>query len=543
MTAPWGRANASRRIRDYDADWADDIDRRLLASCHPWQLDAVLDPSRWITLLIGRGGTKTTSMRVRLLRKLVRIKNAKLVYGASSRPMAEELMWNPLKTTCEQLGLVVGRDIEFHEAKLKLVCLRTGAELRLVGLDDKAEINKLRGQPFDEVDIDETSLYSPRILEELVHQCIEPRLGDRLGCIVMGGTPGHILRGLFYETTAPGSPLHRPYKDRDREDYRNWMGWSSHAWTLKDIAELPEAQTRYPALVNLWADALLKKERNGWSDDHPIWQREYLGRWASDNTAKVFNYSPERNQWDPHNGAHLDTVAGLKAAIGKLPSFKRWYYIVGGDKGSSDPWGLNFFALSPDDQSRTIYHVFSFERTGMHVTPMAKMIIGDGLRPDQVGGLYGVTGWPLAATMDSDQATLDEFEQQYGIRFVRADRKKDYKAGAIELVNGDLVEGKLKILKGSPLEQQLQELEWQEDQFGNLSENRAQANHSSDCLVYARIAVAGLFENGTIAAPEAPKPREDPSFFPERKAKSEYDAMLGGDSFDAMLDDGSGNYF
>lgn len=495
-----------------DSGFADEIDRQLLAYCHPHQRDGVLDPSRWITFLVGRGGTKTTTMRIRLIRKLARIQNARLVYCASSRPMAEELMWLPLKDTIESLGLVAGEDVEFNETKLRCTFLWTGATLRLVGVADRKEVDKLRGQPFHEVALDEASIYPPELLDNLVHRVVEPRLGDYLGCLVMGGTPSHILRGLFYDTTRQGSPLHRPYADRDKPEHVAFTGWSSHAWSLADVAELPEAKERYPALVNLWSDALAKKKQNQWSDDNPTWKREYLGLWAADDTETVFKYRPHVegqpwNEWDPFGNEKLEGLLALKAAIAKLPEgVGTWHYVIGQDMGHSDPYACNVFAFAPADPSRTIWHVFSFERQQMHARPIAELLIGGDAvmralthgRVEPYAGLFGLTGWPDAMVMDSDEATLVELRNVYGISIAKAEKKRDYKHGAIELVNGELIDGRLKILKGSPLAVQLGELQWAEDMWGNLVENKAQANHSTDCLIYARMAIATLFETGAV---------------------------------------------
>ena len=551
---PRSNEQAKRRVRGDESELAAAINDLILAQCHPHQRDAVLDDARRITFLIGRGGTKTTTMMFRALRKLSRIRSGRVVYCASSRPMAEELMWSPLKDTCDWLGLEIGKDIEFNETKLRLTFLATGTTMRLVGVDDKKEIDKLRGQPFDEVLIDEASVYPPELLDNLVYRVIGPRLGDRLGTIVMGGTPGHILRGLFYDATRIGSTMHRPWAERDKEGFTDWIGWSSHAWSLEDVVALPDAAKRYPALVNLHNDHLEEKLRNQWSDDNPIWLREFCGKWSSDNTESVFKFRAHVdgkpwNEWDPLGGQAGGTLQALRRAIASLPSeFKDWRYVVGCDTGGSkDPFACNIFAFAPQDQDRRIFHVFSFEQMGMYARLIARLCLGDKESTDKPEGIWGVIGWPDACAMDSDQGTIDELKKEHGLQFVKQERARDYKFGAIELVNGDLIDGRIKILKGSPLYQQLQELQWQQDTFGNLQENKAQANHSTDCLVYARKAIATLFETGTVEAPK-PKTEVNPALTGPRpwedKPKSEFESIVGGDdNFDAMFEDGNGNYF
>jgi hypothetical protein len=507
-------------------------------------------------------------MMIRALRKLARIRGGRLVYCASSRPMAAELMWDPLKNACEGLGLEVGRDIDFHETKLKLTFRSTGATYRLVGVDDKGEIDKLRGQPFDEVHVDEAGIYPPELLQRLLYQILMPRIGDRLGAIVMGGTPDHIMRGPFYEFTRPGAtdkdghPLHRPYADRESPEFADWpeLGWTSHAWSLDDVVALPDAAAKYPALVNLHRDHLAIKAASRWSDENPTWLREYKGRWAADNTEHVFKFRPHRdgapwNEWDPLGGERGGTPLHLEKAIAALPKdFKEWRYVYGADLGSADPFALNIFAFAPADPERRIFHVYAFERTGMYARSIAEIVLGPesvsrvlaGKNVEPFDGLYRLTRYPDASVIDADKNHIDELQNVYGVRFTKSEWKRELKFGAIELVNGDLVDGRLKILKGSPLYVQLQELQWQEDSWGNLQENKAQSNHSTDCLVYARKAIATMFETGAVEAPAAasPKPANDLPFMePDRSARGEFSSLVGDDEDYDDIVAGNGGYF
>jgi hypothetical protein len=512
----------ARRALSPDEQWAADVRERVIAATHPFQRRAVECRRRFITLLVGRGGGKTTTMKARNIIKLTSIRRAKLLYTAPTRPMAEELLWEPLKQSIEQLGIM--DDFEFAEAKLRCTCKRTGATLKLVGIDDQAEVEKQRGQPFDEVQPDEASIYKAKLLSQFLERVIGPRLGERNGTICMGGTPGHILSGPFYDYTRPGSPKHRTLEqlaERDIEEpppgytpNAEWDGWVSFAWTLKDVAELEHAAELYPALVNLWAEALRVKKREQWSDSNPIWLREYLGKWAADDTDMVFRYRAfledgrAWNQWDPFNGEKLAGILALKRAIAALPQeFKDWRFVDTLDMGHSDPFARNVFAFSPQDVLRRIFHVFFYEQPGFYARLIAEQTLGPELRTDKPGGIYEVTDWPDGAIMDGDNATIDELKNVYGLQFEQWERNPNTKVGAIELTNGDLIDGRIKVIKGSPLEQQLLELQWAEDIHGRLKENKAQANHSSDCLVIGRVKIAKLFEAGIVAQDAKPSPR------------------------------------
>ena len=530
MSGPWSKTKGARRVISPDEEWASDIRDRILADCHPWQRDAVEDPSRRVSLLVGRGGAKTTTMRARALIKLVTLHKQTIGYAATSADQARDLNWNKLKDVCENYGIrttttsVVSKapDIEFLDTKMVATCTRTGSVYRLRGVEDRRDAEKFRGFPQAEFQVDECGSFPPALLEYLLNSCVAPRLGEALaldggrgGSLCIGSTPPAVLVGEFYEVTREGSKRHRPFSKRNDPDYEFWKGYSSHSWTLKDVVDLPDAEDLYPALVANWKTALEEKTDKGWSDDHPIWMREYLGQWSADNTATVYRYRPhvngeEWNQWNPHGEQYLDGLLGLKAAIAALPKSETgaamtWHYVVSMDMGSRDPFAMNVFAFAPADTERRIFHVCAFERTGMYGKLIAEQLIGSDLNADKPAGVLGVIGWPDGIVIDADQALIDELSNVYGIACAKAERKMDQKIGTIELVNGDLIEGRIKILKGSPLDKQIRVLQWKPDEYGNPREDKAQANHSTDTLAYMRRLVANLFTTGIVQHESAAK--------------------------------------
>jgi hypothetical protein len=565
--APHAHVKAARRVLSPDETWAADIAARIVADCHPWQAAAVNDNARRIALRVGRGGAKTTTMRARELIKLVSLREQRLGYAATSADQARDLNWDKLKSACEAYDIRTtpgaawstgsgkrakgaGPDVSFLDTKMIMTCHRTGSVLRLRGVEDKRDAEKFRGFPQAEFDIDEAGSFSPELLEYLIDQCVAPRLGEALalgggrgGCLVLGSTPPSQMRGMFYEVTRHGGSRHRPYDQRDRPEFANWKGFSSHAWTLKDVYDLPDAVERYPALVANWEQALIEKEEKGWSDDHPIWMREYLGEWSADNTTMVFRYrahvdGAEWNQWNPHGDQCIEGIEGLKLAIAALPLSDEgkpmsWCYAYAGDTGGTrDPFALNVFAFSPQDRRRRIMHVFSFERMRMHARLIAQLLLGadEGASngcspPDRPRGLIGLTGWPVGQVIDGDQNLIDELANVYGIRMAKAQKQAEYKFGAVELCNGDFVEGMIKVLKDSPLEKQIAVLQWKPDDFGNNREDKAQANHSTDCLIYGRRLIAHLFESGSVTqdSGKRPDPYKDPSGLDEIDVANEAD--------------------
>jgi hypothetical protein len=552
---PHAQKKAAARVNSPDYLWAARITKRILLDCHPWQRDAVMDPSRRISMCVGRGGAKTTSKRARALIKMLWLRGQYIGYAATSKEHARNLNWNKIKQACENYGIrFTGNDpdVTFLEASMLMTCHRTGSTYQLRGVEDTADAEKFRGFPQAEFQVDECGSFKPELFAYLLTQCVSPRLGEALalppglleflldwdeddeagleaflapiawdehrgGCLTLGSTPPRHIGGEFYEVTREGSTRHRPYSKRD--EYPGWLGYSSHAWTLKDVVDIPDSKRTYPALWYNWQEALREKAEKQWTDDNPIWKREYLGLWAADDTDTVFRYRPhvdakEWNLWNPLGIADADkarntTIVELRTILAMLrKEYGDIRCVVAADEGYKDPFALNVLAFSPRDTERRIWHSFSFERHEMYARPIAELLIGEeqvagllatGKFPAVLGGVFGaIGGWPDGAVMDASETLIAELANTYGIRFVKADRKPDAKIAGVELCNGDLVDGRIKILKATPMEAQIRVLQWKEDDFGQKREDKAQANHSTDCLIGGRKLIAAMFESGSV---------------------------------------------
>jgi hypothetical protein len=567
---PHAKKKAQRRVLSPDHLWAARITKRILLDCHPWQRAALADPARRISMCVGRGGAKTTTKRARAMIKLLWLRNQYIGYAATSKEHARNLNWNKLKQACEHYGIKSAGDdpdVTFLESTMLMTCHRTGSTYQLRGVEDVADAEKFRGFPQAEFQVDECGSFKPELFAYLLTSCVSPRLGEALalppglleflvewdeddeegleaflapivwddhrgGCLTLGSTPPSQLRGEFYEVTREGSKRHRPYRDRTKPEFAGWLGYSSHAWTLKDVVDLHDSKRLYPALWYNWQEAIREKAEKGWTDDNPIWRREYLGIWAADDTDTVFRYRPHVdgkpwNQWDPLGKpiTGLDDLRAVLKVLRDVMGFVDLRFVVQCDEGFKDPFACNVFALSPTDTERRIWHVFAFERTEMYAKPIAMLMLGEeavtsmlvnGRMPDKLGGIFGALGgWPDGVGIDGDDSTLAELANTYGIRMVKSDRKPDAKMGRIEIVNGDLVDGRIKILKDSPLEKQIAVLQWREDDFGHRKEDKAQANHSTDTLADGRKLIAMLYESGAIVlegktqTPQMPKGVDD----------------------------------
>lgn len=523
-----GLEETERKLAAQDtAKWAE-LAMRVVDDCHPEQRDWALDPARYSVALVGRGGGKTTGGRARLARRMLTTPGAKCFYLAKTRDHAERLMWNPLKELFSRLGFRTGVDVVYNETKLRCTLPKTGATLQLWGADKPGYVEALRGESYHEVGIDEAAIHSDALLTNLIRSIIGPRL---LGALWLIGTPGRILKGLFYEVSRRGSKLSRPWKERDQ--FPGWKGWSLHKWSLKSAIEAT-ADRPIATLVELYQIQLDEIATQGLSDENPIKRREYDGEWAADDTINVYRYRIHSegelwNQWDPERIPPF--------GIAKLPEERDdWAHVITMDLGFSDPTTINVLAFSPSDPTRTIYHRLCFEAKEMYAQPIAHKLVGPEMNHEDPDGIIGAIGsWPNGMVADSAhqmaQAILAELANVYGINIEPAVKGFKYKIGAIELVNGDLVDGRIKVLKDSKLEEELLDLQWAESKTGEPMERKDQPNHHCDGLIYGRALISRLISAGMVAA--EPKVERDAPPMPD-EVRGEYDHLFD-DDYQALM--------
>ena len=202
------------------------------------------------------------------------------------------------------------------------------------------------------------------------------------------------------------------------------------------------------------------------------------------------------------------------------------------------------FATSPSDSTRTIYHRLCFEKTAMYAQTIAHTLIGSELKHEAPSGVIGAIGeWPNGMVADPAhqmaQALLAELANVYGIHIEPAQKGFRYKVGAIDTVNGDLVDGRIKVLKDSELEEQLIDLQWDESKTGEQIERKGQPNHSADCLVYGRALLQQFMS--AIAPPAPPASAADPRSpgyvppMPSEPRDDDYSHLMGDEDYSALF--------
>lgn len=355
-----------------------------------------------------------------------------------------------------------------------------GSRGRLAGAETMADIEHLRGAAAeaDIAIVDECKSFAPELLDVLIRDVLEPGLMTRDGILVLGGTPGSIPVGTFFEATSPsartddGAVTCIPVDEQDGPAYADLPPaaledlWRLHTWTIQDNTAAPQQ----------WRRALGNKKRQGWGDDHPTWRREYLGEWVTDATDLVYAWAAHKNDcvWKPER--RRGNPSGLPEEMGP------WHYVLGIDLGYVDDSALVLAAYS--ETHRELRHVYDFKSPGMTIDDFF----------EEVFNVFEKYGRPDAIVADTagggSKMLVETLNQRYGLGVEPA--KKAEKQDHIELVNSDFAGGRIKIIPGSDLAHELAGLQWDLSReskqvlarTGRLREDPHCPNHLCDALLY-----------------------------------------------------------
>lgn len=379
-----------------------------------------------------------------------------------TKTQAKRLIWRDLKRIDRMFDL----GVKWNNVELTGL-FPNGSMVYLNGAETEHDIDKFRGAPFDLVCIDESASWTDELLDYLIEEVIVATLRDRLGTIVIAGTPGPILIGDFYKATSPehsqvevrkdGSKwaFNRPWANRNEYEGVDFS-WSFHSWTVADNTGDPQ----------MWEKTLADKRRWGWTDDTPKWVREGLGKWMADSSGFVFSYSPTRNDWEPDLHRTQTSPFGL-------PEGHDWFFVFGVDLGYDDDFDLEVFAFA--DTCRDFYHVDGWSMTGMDVTQSIEAI-------ERMLRIYKD---PLSIVCDSGGGGRQIFQEflNRGLKVTPAQKGPNYKRDLIELFNTDLRAGRCRIRKESTLGRQMQIAQWDEKK---RDVDARFANHAIDAAIYVR---------------------------------------------------------
>lgn len=376
---------------------------------------------------------------------------SKVLYITNTRPQAKRIIWSVLQQLNEEL--VLGAKFNAVELKMKLP---NGSEIELGGANDEYEIERYRGPSYRLVVLDECQSFRP-FVKVLIEEILEPATVDTQGQILIAGTPNASGMGFFRDVAK-----------------KVIKGWSLHSWTLLDNPWIPHARK--------WlAD---RRKRKGIEGSHETatdakYRREYRAEWVRDTSSQVYQI-------------------GEKNLVDRWPEelASDWEFVLGVDLGFV---GVSAFVTMAFSVSAGIAVVLeSHQLTPAHFGP-DQLLLTPQLLAGEISKLR--ERYDYAAIVVDPGGLGAKFIQDLRKRFripaVAAEKKA--KLGAIELLNGDLNDGRVLVVRptNSDLLHDAAQLEWRWDRVSEADRDRGTVSradlaiddrtpdHLTDALTYA----------------------------------------------------------
>jgi len=353
----------------------------LVDSLFPKQAAFVLSPAKTKIGQCTRRAGKTHGSGAMLFLAADRHPGSTALYLALTRKSAKRLLWPKLKSMARAYGIPA----TFNESDLT-VSLPNGSQILLYGADQENMAERLRGDAYSIVVVDEGASFGEN-LEYTLTDVVEPALLDFQGTLAMVGSPGVILAGPFYDAATDAS-----------------RGWEVHKWSVLDNPHLPHAER--------WIADL--KRRRGWADDNPTYLREYMNVWTEDPDSLIYRFRPGVNEFSELPG-----------------NVSKWHHVLGVDLGFDDPAAWVVIAWS--DECPAAYIVHAEKHQGWIPAQWAE-------RTAELQKRYNVDE-TFADSGALGKAIVEEMRTRYGLAI--EDAVKSDKMANIELMNGDFQSGRL----------------------------------------------------------------------------------------------------
>lgn len=394
-------------------------------SAFPKQRAFLDDPAKMKAALCTRRSGKSYGAGVELFDGADSFPGTSQLYVALTRESAKRIMY---KDVLRAIDRKFSLNAHFNETTLD-VRLPNGSMIYLLGVDAKPEeAEKILGQKFKRVVVDEGASYRQDI-KKLINGIIRPALTDLDGTCTFLGTPGNV-KGYFHDVTTGLVP-----------------GWSVHKWSAHDnphVAanwqkEIDELIAANPSIV-----------------DTPLFKQHYLGEWTVDTSQLVYKFDEKRNR-----------VKELPFALDD----EGVHFIMAIDLGYTDPTAIVILAYT--DHDPTLYIVEAHKRPGLTVSQVAAWIRGF---------MERYVFERMVIDIASKQV-VEELRQRYKLPLEAAE--KSAKADAIEMMNSDMLTGRVKVVGDAceALVEEWQNLVWDE-RATKPTENSACANHCADGGLY-----------------------------------------------------------
>jgi hypothetical protein len=400
----------------------------IQAAAFPEQRKVIDDPAKLKAIHCTRRAAKSFTAGLYMVETALRFPGCNCLFIGLTRQSALDIIMKDILKIIDRK-----HDLSIHFNNTSLDCtFPNGSVIRITGVDvSEDEMNKLLGKKYKLVCIDESSLYTIN-LRHLVYDILGPAMADEEGTTCLFGTSSNFTQGLFFDIT------------NGKE-----AGWSVHKWSAHQNPHIN------------WAKQLdqIKTDRPLYMET-PQFRQWYLNEWVIETDKLVYKFNPERNLFvdRPH------------------PESKGWHYVLSCDLGWEDDTAIVLSAYHDNDP--TFYVISTFAQKHMTFDMVEKKLLEYLNNPQHPVNSVIIDG--------ANKQGVETMTMRSNILFEYADKLG--KVDHIEILNGDLIQGKVKIHRDChELVDEMMSLVWrtQGDKIVYpKKEHPSLPNHRCDALLY-----------------------------------------------------------
>ncbi len=351
----------------------------------PEQLKFIKDPKRLKALFCTRRAAKSYTAGLYMIETCLKNPGSNCLFVGLTRQSAHDIV---VKDILKVINRNSNLKAHFNNTTLTMT-FPNESVIRVTGVDtDDDEMNKLLGKKYKLVCIDEASLYTVN-LRHLVYDILGPAMADQQGTICLFGTSSNFVQSFFYDITT-----------------RKEAGWSLHQWTayanphIDWAAQIEDIRENRPLYM-----------------ETPQFRQWYLNEWVIETDKLVYKFDPDRNMYEdlPHKNS------------------KGWTYNLGVDTGWEDD---NAFVLTGYHENDPVLYVIKVFKKNHMTFDQVEIKIKEFLADPH---------FPISSVIidGANKQGVETMRMRSDIHFEYADKLG--KVDHIEILNGDLIQGKIRI--------------------------------------------------------------------------------------------------
>jgi hypothetical protein len=393
---------------------------------------------RYIALCCSRRAGKTQLLARLIILTLLRAEhNEAVFYVASTLKIGKGLIWKEIVRIAGEYQLDGYWRFRENEGEIHTP---EGAAFFILGLNKMKQSNQTRGFKALLFCTDESQDIE-HLLGPLL-TAVSPSLTDSRGAFIAAGTPGYVPQGTWFDWV-----------------HQKKGGFKTYAWTVRDNEKFPRD-----------VETMLReeREREGWTEEHPDYQREWLGRWVEDVSTLLCEFLNERN-----------SITALPESYSLS-----WRHVIGMDYGHDDAMAWVVIAANQFGPERIVVHAeahagWDNDQAAALTSKLVKRFDTSHVVCDPAGGGKG-----FYAT----------FNKRYGSD-LGCQIKPANKLGKVESVramNTELRTGRMVVMlpEAEPLAKELRVLRWKDREKGEVLTSTTVRDDLFDAGRYAFVEVA-----------------------------------------------------